>query len=206
MKGPRLYIFVITLILIAIWCFIAPSLATYLVVERRFEKADAIIVLSGSSVYKERTQKAAELYKRGVAPLVFITNDGERSGWSQAEQSNITYVELEKRELVAGGVPKNAIVEMPQLVAGTDEEAKAFKFEIEARGLTSVVVVTSAYHSRRSLWTFERILRDKQIEIGIEHAAVGLQTPEPTFWWLRPRGWQMVAGEYVKSAVYWTYY
>ena len=202
----RLKITIAAFILLAIWAVIAPWLATRLIVERPIVNADAIIVLSGSSVYKERTQKAAELYKRGVAPIIFITNDGEHSGWSQAEQANITYVELEKRELIAGGVSPDAIVEMPQLVAGTDEEANAFKTEIESRGLTSVVIVTSAYHSRRSLWTFDQILAPTKVEIGIEHAAVGLQTPEPTFWWLRPRGWQMVAGEYVKSAVYWTYY
>ena len=188
------------------WSLIAPWLALRLIVERQLEHADAIIVLSGSYVYKERTQKAAELYKRGVAPRIFITNDGERSGWSQAEQTNLPYTELEQRELIANGVPSWAITVLSDMVAGTDEEAKELAKNIDTYSIKSVVVVTSAYHSRRSLWTFDKILAGSGIEIGVEHADLGQQSPNPNLWWLKPRGWQMVAGEYVKSVVYYAYY
>ena len=95
---------------------------------------------------------------------------------------------------------------MPDEVSGTDSEAKAFADEIDARPVKSLVIVTSAYHTRRALRTFDKILAGKGVEIGIAHAPIGEQTPMPETWWLNPRGWQMVAGEYVKSAVYWAYY
>ena len=202
----RLNITIAFLILIAAWAFIAPWLAARLIVERPLERADAIIVLSGSYVYKERTRKAADLYKRGIAPLIFITNDGERGGWLKNEQTNVAYVELEQRELAAAGVPAEAVIVLTEIVAGTDEEAKVLAKNLDTYSIRSVVVVTSAYHSRRSLWTFDRILAGTGVAIGIEHAGMTDRTPNPNYWWLQLRGWQFVAGEYVKSAVYYAYY
>jgi uncharacterized SAM-binding protein YcdF (DUF218 family) len=170
------------------------------------EKADAILVLGGSAVYIERTRKAAEIYKRGVAPKVLLTNDGERSGWSRKEQTNIPYVELSRRALVAEGVPEGAIEILPGEVTGTDWEARRLIQDMEHNELHSVLLVTSAYHSRRALWTFEKFLSGKGVEFGVEHPPPGDQTPLPGAWWLSRKGWSMVGGEYVKSAVYWAYY
>ena len=192
--------------LFAIWIIIAPFLATALIVEKPLDHADAIIVLSGSATYKERTRKAVELFKQGTAPRIFITDDGTRSGWNSGEEKNIPYVDLEQRELLAGGVSPEAITVLPGTVAGTDDEAKKLAEEVTARPLEKVLVVTSAYHSRRALRTFEKILARKYVEIGIAHPPTGEQTPQPNYWWLRPRGWQTVAGEYVKSVVYYLYY
>ncbi len=199
--------FGIALVVIGIgWVLLAPSLANYLIVEKPLEHADAIIVLSGSAVYKERTRKAAQLYKQGVASQIIITDDGEHAGWSSNEQTNPALVELEQRELIANGVMPDAITVLPGLVSGTDQEAKAFENEITARPVNSVLIVTSAYHTRRAIRIFEKILAGENVEIGIVHAPPGEQTPNPNYWWIKPGGWQMVAGEYVKSAVYWAYY
>ena len=194
------------LIAVAVWALIAPTLANHLIVEKPFEHADAIIVLSGSAVYKERTRKAAVLFKQGVAPRIFITDDGDRAGWSQGERTNLPFVELEQRELIANGVMPDAITVLPGQVFGTDQEAKSLADEITARPINSVVIVTSAYHSRRALRTFEKILAGNNVEIGIIHAPIGEQTPNPNYWWLVPRGWQTVAWEYMKSVVYYAYY
>jgi len=202
----RIKVLIVMLIAAVVWVVCAPFLATRLIVEKPMDKADAILVLGGSATYIERTRKAAELYKTGVAPRVFLTDDGERAGWSRTEQRNTPYFELAKRSLILQGVPEDAIKILPGEVTGTDWEARVLAKEIETSGLKSVLLVTSAYHSRRALWTFEKFLGAKEVSIGLEHAPTGEQTPAPRFWWLLPRGWQMVAGEYVKSAVYWAYY
>lgn len=49
--------------LVAVWIVCSPFLAKWLIVEKRLDHADALMVLSGSAVYKERTRTAAELYK-----------------------------------------------------------------------------------------------------------------------------------------------
>jgi uncharacterized SAM-binding protein YcdF (DUF218 family) len=193
-------------LVLVLWASIAPRLATRLIIERPLDRADAIIVLSGSSVYRERTAKAAELYKELVAPRVFITNDGGRAGWSQAEQTNLPFVEMERRELVAGGVPPDSITILRGEVAGTESEAKALAAEIDVRPLTSMLIVTSAYHSRRALWTFEKAFADKGVTIGIRFAPITSQSTQPATWWLSLNGWLTIGGEYVKSAGYWLVY
>ena len=193
-------------VLLGVWIIVAPFLATYLIVEKPLENADAIMVLSGSAVYKERTKKAAELYKQGVAPIVIVTDDGERARWFDSDKTNPTIVELEQRELIANGVMPEAIRVLPGQVSGTDDEAKALRDEVAARPLNSVLIVTSAYHTRRALATFEKIIGGKDVTLGIASPPPGDLTPTPNYWWLRPRGWQTVAGEYVKTAVYWAYY
>ncbi len=196
----------IVCLLLGVWIIAAPFLATNLIVEKPLERADAIMVLSGSAVYKERTRRAAELYKQGVTSIVIVTDDGERARWYGRGSGNPTIVELEQRELIANGVMPEAIRVLPGQVAGTDDEAKALRDEIATRPLGSVLIVTSAYHSRRALATFEKILADRNIALGIASPPPGDLTPTPNYWWLRPRGWQTVAGEYVKIAVYWAYY
>lgn len=197
---------VIAAVLIGAWTAVAPFFANFLIVEKPLEHADAIIVLSGSAVYQERVRRAAELYKQGIAPLVFITNDASRAGWSETEHTNPPFVDLERRALVANGVPPDAIRLLDGEVRGTIEEARVLSTEIDARPLSSLLIVTSAYHSRRALWTFDRVLSGRGVNIGIEHAPTGERTPRPTFWWLTLRGWPMVAGEYVKFIWYWTFY
>lgn len=198
--------FSIFIVLLIGWVVLAPSLATYLIVERPLERADAIIVLSGSAVFRERTKLAAELYKRGVAPRIFITDDGGRAGWLDQEQTNLPFDDLEKRDLIAKGVPVEAITVLPGVVSGTDDEAKAAAAQIDRDPIRSLLVVTSAYHSRRALRTFDKILAGRDVEIGLAHAPTGERTPNPGYWYLTPRGWQTVAAEYVKSVVYYAYY
>lgn len=195
-------------ILFVIWIIVAPFLANFLIIEKPLEKADAILVLGGSAVYVERTQKAASLYNKGVAPKIFLTDDGEKAGWSQTEQRNPPFVDLAKKELIAQGVPENVIEILKPNVSGTFSEAEVLQEKAKNENLKSLLIVTSAYHSRRSLWVFEKVFVEKnlQIQIGIEPSETGQQTPPPFIWWLTPRGWNLVAGEYVKFLYYWLNY
>ena len=199
-------ILTVFLLLFLAWIFLAPLLAENLIVEKPLKRADAILILSGSSVYLERTEKAAEQFKQGVAAKIVLTDDGEQAGWSRAEKRNISYVELAQRNLVAQDVPAESIEIIKPNGSGTIYEAQAFKEKARQANLKSVLLVTSAYHTRRTVWTFERVFENENIEFGIAAPPPGKQTPSPAYWWLTPRGWSLGAGEYVKSFYYWTYY
>lgn len=179
-----------------------------MIIEKSLRRADAILVLAGSSVYVERTEKAAELYKQAVAPRIFLTDDGERGGWSRAERRNFPFVELARKSLIENGVPAEAIEILPGAVDGTKSEADALRRKVAASNLSSVLLVTSAYHSRRTLRTFEKTFGEnsQETQIGIAPVAPGNQTPAPHLWWLSVDGWRFVAGEYVKILYYWVYY
>jgi len=190
-------------IVFVVWVLAAPMLASFLVVERPLPTADAIILLSGSPVYKERSSTAAEVYREGRAPRIFITDDGGKGGWSPADRRNLRFYELTKRELVSNGVPEDAVTLLPGKVSGTDDEARALASNSDQNPLQSVLIVTSPYHTRRSLRTFERIAAPRAINFGIVHTPI---ENEPSIWWLTSRGWETVGLEYVKSVVYWLKY
>ena len=193
---------------IGLWLFLAPLLAERLIVEKTLENADAIIVLGGSHTYVERTQKAAEIFKKGIAPRIFLTDDGEQAGWSQAEQRNPPFVELARNSLISNGVPAENIEILEPRVGGTIDEARLLSEKVKSANLKSLLIVTSAYHTRRALATFQKVFNEnnQQVTLGIAAPPTGEQTPPPLSWWLSIFGWKIVAGEYVKSFGYSVYY
>jgi uncharacterized SAM-binding protein YcdF (DUF218 family) len=188
------------------WSFIAWIAARALIVEANLEQADAIVVLGGSSTYRERARHAAQIFAQGRAPFIILTNDGARGGWSSAEQRNPFFIERAATELESVGVPRERIVLLPDIMSGTHAEAVALRRYVESRGLRSVIFVTSAYHSRRALWTLQRVFQGSETSVGLEAVAPGEQTPAPALWWLDAQGWRMVAGEYPKMVYYFLRY
>jgi uncharacterized SAM-binding protein YcdF (DUF218 family) len=166
-------------------------------------RADALVVLSGSSAYLERTHHASKLFREARAPRIIVTNDGLPSGWSSEQQRNPLFVEREVKELQHDGVPSERIEIVPRVVSSTYDEALALREYAAAKGIRSILVVTSAYHSRRALWTLRRAFRKTGIEIGMDPVNPGWQSPSSVTWWWSQRGWRMVAGEYLKMMYCW---
>jgi uncharacterized SAM-binding protein YcdF (DUF218 family) len=187
--------------LVFLW-LVAWSAARFLIVHAPLPHADAIMIMAGSAVFKERTQRAAELYKEGRAPKILLTNDNQEGGWVSDEQRNIPYQELAGRYLRRQGVPDEAIEFLPEPVSGTYEESQLLRRYARANGLHSILIVTSAYHSRRTLWTLGQTFASSGITVGLEAVPTGRQVPGPATWWLHFRGWQMVPSEYVKMIYY----
>ena len=187
---------------LALWSLLAWVAARALIVSAELERADALVVLSGSGAYIERTGLAAQLFKAGRAPKVILTNDPMKGPWSQEEQRNPTFTERAADELRRAGVPPERIEILPQPVAGTYDEAVLLRAWAVSRGLRSILVVTSGYHSRRALWTLRRVFEGSNVEVGLVPVAPGQQMPGPVIWWLKPFGWRMVALEYLKIVYY----
>jgi len=190
------------LVVIIVWPILAWVAARWLIVNADLASADAIVVLSGSSTYVERTHKAAQMFRQGRAPLVLLTDDDTRGGWSSALQTNPYFVERARDELIAQGVPADRIRVIPGTVSGTHGEAATIKEYAVAEGIRSLLVVTSAYHSRRALRSLRQSFDGTGAVVGLEPVPVGAETPSPAFWWLRVEGWRSVAGEYVKLIYY----
>ena len=189
-------------LLLIVWVIVAWLAARFLIVDTPLNQADVIVVLSGSSVYTERTRRAAEYYRQGLGQRILLTNDNLRGEWSSAEQRNPFFYELARTKLIDSGVPSDRVEILSVPVTNTYDEALALRDYALARKLRSLLVVTSAYHSRRALWTLNRVFASTGIEIGVQSVENGEQSPRPLTWWLYPRGWKMVVGEYVKNAYY----
>jgi uncharacterized SAM-binding protein YcdF (DUF218 family) len=185
------------------WPAAAWAAAALLVVREGPSRADALFVLSGSASYRERTRRAAELYRGGGAPRVLLTNDGVRGGWSEARQTNPLFVERAREELLRAGVAEASVEVLPGVVTSTYDEAVAARDYAARENLRSLLFVTSAYHTRRTLWTLRRVFRGSGVEVGVEAAEGG---PGALTWWLTARGWRAVALEYPKLVYYhWKY-
>ena len=188
------------------WPLLAWIAAKGLIVKAELSQADAIAVLAGSSTYRERTHRAAQLFNDGRAARIALTNDNQRSGWSGAGQRNPLFVERAVDELKRQGVPIERIEIVPGAVTTTyDEAVHLHQYALE-RNLRSILVVTSAYQSRRALWTLRRVFEPSDVMIGVDSAEPGEQSPRPATWWLHRLGWKLVPGEYVKIIYYrWKY-
>ena len=190
------------LVFIVAWEVVAWVAARALTVDADLSSADAIVVLSGSSAYVERTHKAAELYREGRAPLVWLTDDHTRGGWSSALQRNPYFVERATEELIKAGIPAERIRIVPGVASSTRDESLILKDYASAQGVRSVLVVTSAYHSRRALRTLRQSFTGTGTAIGLKPVPAASNA----FWWLHPTGWRTVGVEYVKLVYYWFKY
>jgi len=190
------------LVCLLIWPFAAWAAARLLITEAPLAKADAIVVLGGRPNIQENAREAARLLREGRAPIILLTNDNQRGPWSSAEQRNLYCYERSLEEIHNAGAPDKSVDVLMNEVSSTYEEAELVKRYAVDNGLKSVLVVTSAYHSRRALWTFSRVFRDKEVKVGLTPVSPGTDSPRPATWWLTRRGWRLVPTEYVKMIYY----
>jgi uncharacterized SAM-binding protein YcdF (DUF218 family) len=119
------------------------------VVEDPLERSDAILVLSDDNFYADRAQRAAELYRHGMAPVVVA------SGRRLRPYAGIA--ELMVHDLAERGVPKDKIEAFAQDADNTKDEARVLALLASKKKWRSVIVVTSNYHTRRSRYIFRRV-------------------------------------------------
>jgi uncharacterized SAM-binding protein YcdF (DUF218 family) len=151
-----------------------------LVVDSPRSKADAIVVLGGES--QGRPVVAARLFREGVAPLVVITGRGD--------------VPTNRKVLLEAGVPEDRIL-LETASKTTLENAELSRPVLRDAGIRRAVLVTSSFHARRALATFQQ--RIPGIEFSVATSRIG--------WWDTPRGRlqedEWAAIEMVKIPGYW---
>src|ERR1044071_2645456 len=192
----------VALAVMALWPVLAWGAARLLIVSTPPQRAEAIVIMSGSATFRERAEHAAQLFREGRADRVVLTNDNMQSGWSETQQRNPFYYERAKERLVELGVPAERIEVLPDQILATYQEACVIKDYCDSHNIHSIVVVTSGYHSRRALWTFRHVFQGSDIAVGMDPAATGIDTPSPAVWWTKSFGWEMVGKEYGKLLCY----
>lgn len=205
LKNKKQIIWVVVLavgVALALLPALAWGAARLLIVHAPLDRADIIVMMSGSATFHERAQHAAQLYREGRAPKIILTNDNLASGWSESEQRNPFYYERAKDELIRSGVPEQNIEVLMDPILGTYHEACVIRAYCDTHNIHSVLVVTSGYHSRRALFTFQKVFSDSDTAVGIDPAAAGIDTPSPATWWYKAFGWQVVGKEYGKLLCY----
>jgi len=147
---------------------VLPDLEEFLVVNAPLQHADALVVMAGE--IPVRLQAAARAYFNGKADKILLTNDGILGGWSEEKQRNLYQVEWAEEELLKMKIPENAIVKLAYSSSGSVYDALNTRTAVVKMGIKSITVVTSDYHTRRSLWIFERVFRGLPVKIGVYSA------------------------------------
>jgi uncharacterized SAM-binding protein YcdF (DUF218 family) len=126
--------------------------------------ADAIAVLGGGLA--TRPFAAAELYKKGMARQILVSNVGP----SPAEKLGIvsSHVEQNRAVLLKLGVPAEAIKVFGVGVSNTYEEAHALSEWVSVNGTKRVIVPTELFSSRRVRWILNKELARAGVRVEIQ--------------------------------------
>ncbi len=161
----------------------------YLSPQDPLAKADAIVAISGGDT-DARTAEAVKLYKDGYAKhLIF-------SGAALDPNSPSNALAM-ARAAEAAGIPDSAI-ELDEIAENTRENAAGVAGIVKREGYTSIILVTSPYHQRRSEITFHRSLG--QSFAIINHSSVD-QDWRRSHWWATPTSRNLTMAE-VQKVVY----
>lgn len=133
-------------------------------IEKPLVGSDLLLILAGG---KNRVAPGAKLFFENGFPQIALTNDGVISRWSKKHGRNLFNVEWSEEELIAAGIPAVAIVKLPFSYSGTIFDALHARDFVLAEGIKSFTIVTSDYHARRALWTFEKVFEGESVKIAL---------------------------------------
>jgi uncharacterized SAM-binding protein YcdF (DUF218 family) len=167
---------IVSVCLLAVY-FLTPVLlneaAEGLIREDRLVKADVIVAFAGDNRCN-REKRAAELYHQGWAGNVVVSGMSYAWGFHTGEAA--------RRYVMSLGVPEEKISMISETL-NTRAEARALDDLMRGRGWNSAIIVTSAYHSRRAMYTIERAAQGRTFY----SSPVPTGSPEwtPQAWWSR---------------------
>jgi uncharacterized SAM-binding protein YcdF (DUF218 family) len=169
------------------------SVSQALVYKDPLVKTEAIVVLAGGM--GNRVETAARLYQEGF---------GEKLFFSGFEMYPGTYTStLMKNYALELGVPEDKIVaSIPDVEVSTRGESVANLELLNKNHIKKFILVTSAFHTRRSKLMYE----DAVLLLGYDIEFLVYPAPDPFVpilgWWKLRTGQKNILYEYIKSIAY----
>lgn len=163
---------------------------SFWIVDETPENSDAIVILGDDNYNADRAARAAELFKSGMASHIVASGRYLRPYASIAE--------LEQHDLADRGVPADAVVRFSHRATDTREEALAISQLLSSRGWKRVILVTSNYHTRRSLYICERIFPAGTV---LRVVAARDSDYNPDQWWQSRAGAKIFLHEFLGMPV-----
>ncbi len=171
----------------------ARSAGTLLVVARPLQRPDAIISLASHEW--ERLPAAAKLAHANPAALVILTLP------QPATVHNCHDCNGRLDRLQRLGVAPQRVRIIPLTSPGTYGEALAARALVHRTPIHRLLIVTTPYHTRRSLAVFRSIFEGSRVEVGIEPATVS-SPAQPSNWWAAPYDRAYVVYEWFAGLYY----
>lgn len=165
-------------------CSVSPS------AEAGCQAADAIVAVSGGDT-GARTEEAIKLYHNGWAPkLVF-------SGAAHDDDSPSNAAVMRDIALHRG-VPESDIL-IDEYSRTTQQNAEETVGLLGERSVSSIILVTSAYHQRRASLEF-----GSRFSGTVRNHPVAEDRQWSQWWWLTPGGWFLALSEIAKVILFYT--
>ncbi len=173
-----------------------PVVALLLINENELQKADVIIVLSGSGY--DRGNEAARLFHEGYAPVV-ICPGGNDALEFEILNMKMKESELAKMNLVRLGVPDSA-VHVILAGTGTKEEADTLGSIVREMQLQKVILLTSKIHTARAA----RVFKKKFSGLNVHLIVYGVPSSRynEMEWWQTEEGLIAINNEWIKTIYY----
>ena len=192
------FLLLLTILAYALRVQILTGLASFLIVDDPLHHADIIFVLSGD--VNNRPFHASELFKQGLAPQIVMAQEEDSPAVEIGLFPNGTdvMVEVIKKQ----GIPaKNiTVIHAAGGATSTFDETQLLRGYVENNNIERVILVTSAFHTRRAKWIFNRELAGTGVTL--EMSAAPQWKFNETDWWQEERGLIMLANEYIKLVYY----
>lgn len=163
------------------------------------QPADVIVVLRGDEVEFHRSISAASLFGRGLGKVVYVSTALNDEGPQRLRQDGIKLASAQEQivsVLMQSGVPcDRLLLDGSSPGGGTIGEMKRIRSMMESKNFRSALIVTSWFHTRRTMRIARRILvPDGRIALI---AAAG-DTVGPDNWWHYRVSAIAVAEEFIK--------
>jgi uncharacterized SAM-binding protein YcdF (DUF218 family) len=174
------------------------GVADLLVVNDRLQPADVIFLLNGD--YNTRPFYASDLYRQGLAPAIVIARSENLPAAELGLVPNDTDIAVGVMEKLGVPADKIVVLPVPGGVTSTFDEAIVLRRYIETNNIHTVILVTSAFHTLRAKWIFDRELSG--LPLTLEMAAAPHYGFNATNWWRSESGLITLNNEYVKLVYY----
>ncbi|MCE9519094.1 MAG: YdcF family protein [Verrucomicrobia bacterium] len=171
--------------------------AQWWIISDPLEKADAALVLGGGM--DTRPFHAAELYQRGLVPLVLVAEVNTSSA------VDLQLIPLES-DVSAGvlkksGVPDAAIQRFGHGVTSTRDEAVAVRQWLERHSAKRLIIPTDPFQTRRIRYIFEHELQGLDVQVIV--TAIPSKRYDPLQWWKSEAATINFQNEIIKLVYYW---
>jgi uncharacterized SAM-binding protein YcdF (DUF218 family) len=161
---------------------------------------DYVMVLGGN--VQTRPFAAAALLHAGLARKAVVATilcSGDNLGGILPPEQEVI-----RSALVREGVSPDAVIILANPCASTFDEARALAEFLESQPPSSVTVVTSCQHTRRTRWIFRRVLGASASQVHF--LGVPQDGFDETNWWHFESGICTYLSEYAKLAFYLVHY
>ena len=182
-----------------LFVIITPRIGTFLVRQDKLQKADAMVLLMGS--FPERILHATDLYKTGVAGKLIYAEEGSGALQLLRERGVIleSSTEICRRVAITLGIPPDSIILLPGKAQSTQMEAIIVRDFLKTKpGIDTLIIVTSAAHTRRAGMIFGKALGEMDNQIVIYTSPSKYSGYTGVKWWKDREDIQQVVFEYIK--------